>query len=77
MKFITPIALIGISITLFFVYIDPTYQEAKVVQQQVDEYQTLLNQSKSLIEEQGKLLKVYNDLPKDDVRKLEKLLPSA
>lgn len=77
MKLITPISLIIISVALFFVYIDPTYQASKEIKLQVDEYQKLLDQSKSLVAEENKLRAAYNALPQDDVKRLEKLLPSA
>src|SRR3990167_3203923 len=74
-RFITPIILIGIAITVFFMFANPVYKEISDIQVQVASHNEALNNSKSLENERDKLTKKLNSINPDDLMKLEKLLP--
>ncbi len=75
MRFITPIILIAISITVFFVFISPLYQDISKLHLQVRSYNEALDNSKALENERDKLTAKYNSINPDNLIKLEKLLP--
>lgn len=74
-RFILPIILIGIAIAGFFMFTIPTYEEISVLKADVDSYNEALNNSKALENERDKLTSKYNAISKDDLSKLQKLLP--
>jgi Tfp pilus assembly protein PilO len=74
-RFIMPIILIGISITIFFVFTNPIYSEISILNTQAESYNEALGNSKSLENERDKLTAKYNSISKDNLLKLEKLLP--
>lgn len=83
MRFITPIILIAISVTLFFVFTNPLYDSTDplspgIVQlrAQVASYNTALDNSKALENERDKLAAKFNAINPDDLTNLQKLLPN-
>lgn len=76
-KFILPILLIIISIGLFVMYIDPTYEQIKVLKSKNSEFNEALNKSKELRQVRDGLLDQYNSFSQEDLVKLKKLLPDT
>ncbi|KKQ07866.1 MAG: hypothetical protein US18_C0006G0012 [Parcubacteria group bacterium GW2011_GWB1_36_5] len=75
MRFIMPIILIGIGITVFFVFSNPIYNEIAQLRQKVDSYDEALKNSKALENERDKLTAKYNSIDPANLLKLQKLLP--
>lgn len=74
-KLAFPIIFILLSAGLFFIYIDPTYEDIKKIiteEQRVDE---ALDKSKELQEVRNRLLSKYNTFSTNDLNRLKKLLP--
>jgi Tfp pilus assembly protein PilO len=76
MKSLMPILLIGVSIGLFYIHIDPMYTEVKAVMKQKSEYSDALEKAVELQGVRDELLTKYNALPKDDLLRLERLIPT-
>ncbi|MFH1608469.1 MAG: hypothetical protein ABH951_00415 [Patescibacteria group bacterium] len=74
-KFLGPIILIGIAVAVFFMFTSPLYTEMSVLKAQVASYNEALNNSKSLEAERDKLTEKYNNIDKNNLNKLEKMLP--
>lgn len=75
MRFITPIILLGLAISLFFLFTNPIYNDISKLKAEVASYNEALDNSKALENERDKLTAKYNAISKDDLTKLEKLLP--
>ncbi len=75
MRFITPIILLGLAIALFFIFTNPIYNDISKLKAEVASYNEALDNSKALENERDKLTAKYNAIDKDDLMKLEKLLP--
>ena len=75
MRFIMPIILIGISITVFFVFTDPMYGDVSTLRARVASYNEALENSKALENERDKLTAKYNSIDPENLVKLQKLLP--
>ena len=75
MRLIMPIILIGISVTVFFVFSNPLYSDVNGLRNQVESYDEALFNSKALENERDKLTAKYNSINKDDLVKIQKLLP--
>ncbi len=76
MRFITPIILIAIAITTFFVFTNPTYNTISALRAQAASYNEALNNSKALENQRDILTAKYNAIDPGDLIKLQKLLPS-
>ena len=74
-RLLTPIILIGIAVTGFFMFANPFYAEINTLRAQVKSYNEALDNSKALENERDKLVKKYNSLAPEDLAKFEKLLP--
>lgn len=75
MRFITPIILLGLAITLFFLFTNPIYNDISKLRAEVASYNEALDNSKALENERDKLTAKYNSISRDDLMRLEKLLP--
>lgn len=75
MRFIAPIILIGISIAAFFTFARPFYNDIGKLRGEVVSYDEALNNSKMFRNEEDKLTQKYNSISKDDLTKIQKLLP--
>jgi Tfp pilus assembly protein PilO len=75
MKFLMPIILIGISLGVFFVFTNPIYDDISHLRTQVASYNEALDNSKALENERDKLTAKYNSINRDDLAKLQTLLP--
>lgn len=75
MRSLLPIIFVLIALGLFFVYIDPTYQEIKVLRAQEGQYDSALTKSKELQATRDTLLGKYNTFASSDLERLTKLIP--
>ena len=75
MRFVTPIILIGIAGSLFFLFTNPLYKEISVLNLEVASYNVALDNSKMLENERDKLTSKYNTIDLENLIKLKKLLP--
>ncbi|MCC7160533.1 hypothetical protein IT399_02350 [Candidatus Nomurabacteria bacterium] len=75
MRFIMPIILIGISVTMFFMFTNPLYGDISKLRAEVSSYNEALANSKALENERDKLTAKYNTINVDDLMKIEKLMP--
>lgn len=75
MRFIMPIILIGIAATVFFMFFNPFYQAIGELRTQVASYDEALSNSKALEKARDELTAKYNSINKDDLIKIQKLLP--
>ena len=74
-KFIMPLVLIGIALALFFMFTSPLYDQIRLVRANATSYDEALTNSKALENERDKLIAKYNSINKDNLLKLQKLLP--
>jgi len=77
MKFISSIAFIIITITLFFVVINPMYSDVKTLMADVDGYSTALNNSTELQKTRDSLVDTYKNVKQEDRDRLSHFLPST
>src|SRR3989338_6877613 len=75
MKFVTPIILIAIAITAFFLLAAPAYRDLSDLRAEIASYNEALGNSKALENERDKLAAKYNSFWTEDLSRLEKLLP--
>lgn len=75
MRAFTPILLLIVSVGIFFLYIDPKYQEIKILRAEEAQYNDALNKSKELQKERDKIKDKFNKIPAAEVERLEKFLP--
>jgi Tfp pilus assembly protein PilO len=75
MNNIISIIVILASVGLFFGYIDPTYQETKVLSAEKADYDRALNNSNELQAERDRLLNKKNNIAPADMDALTKLIP--
>lgn len=75
MRFIIPAILIGVSVTVFVIFINPIFGDIGQLKTQVTSYNEALDNSKALENERDKLTAKYNSINKDDLFRLQKLLP--
>ena len=77
MRFIMPIILVGIAISVFFMFTNPIYNDISTLQAQVASYNDALDNSKMLENERDKLTAKYNTIDPNNLTKLQKLLPGS
>ena len=77
MRFILPIILIGISVTVFFVFTNPMYSDITQLRTKVVSYNEALSNSKALENERDILTAKKNSMSPVDLIKLQKLLPDS
>ena len=75
LRLFVPLILLGAAAGLFFLYIDPTYQNIKDVKAQQMEYDQALTKSQELLALRNSLIARRNTFSPDDVHKLERVLP--
>jgi Tfp pilus assembly protein PilO len=72
-----PIILLGISLSAFFVFTNPLYNEIKEGRSEVASYNEALSNAKALENERDKLTAKFNSINPDNLTKLQKLLPGS
>lgn len=75
MRFIMPIILIGISVTVFFAFTNPIYGDISKLRAQAESYNAALSNSKELENQRDNLTVKKNAISTEDLNKLQKLLP--
>lgn len=76
MKFFSSILFLILSISIFFVFIDPFYIQVKTLRSDVDTYNKALNNSTELQKTRDSLMEVYNSIKQEDKDRLNHLLPN-
>ena len=74
-KFISIIALLGISVALFMFQIQPRYDHAKEIKVKVERLTSALEKTASIRKLRASLSKKYADFSKENLDRLQKLLP--
>lgn len=77
MKSLTPFIFIALSVGIFYVFVDPVYNQIQEVQDKVDENNELIDLSNRLIEERDELQERYTRIGPDEREKLSKILPDT
>jgi Tfp pilus assembly protein PilO len=77
MKKYTPLILIILSIIIFFVFIDPQYEEIQVLNKQKRDNDNMLGLSRELQRKRDQLQSDYNSISLEERRQLERLLPDT
>lgn len=77
LRFILPIFIIIVSITGFFLFVAPLYNEVKTLKTEVASYDVALNNSIRLENERDRLVAKYNSISPTNLEKLNKLLPDS
>ena len=75
MRYLITIVLIGVSTGLFFLFIDPLYQETKVLKTQITTLNETFSNSKKIQEVRDMLFAKFNAIPANDLERLGKILP--
>lgn len=75
MKNSTAVILILIAIGLFYTFVDPEYQKIKALQAEAGEYSRVLDDVDRLVELRDGLLVEYENIPRAELDRLEKVLP--
>jgi len=70
-----PAILIGIAISVFFVFTNPFYNDISTLKIEAASYNDALNNAKMLENERDKLTSKYNSINPENLIKLERLLP--
>lgn len=74
-RFIMPVILIAIAISLFFMFTNPIYNDISGLKAKADVYNKALDSSKALENQRDLLTAKKNAINPDNLLKLEKLLP--
>ncbi len=77
MKKYLPIILIIVSIGIFFLFIDPQYEQVQNLNKQKRDNDNMLELSKELQRRRDVLQSAYNNIGTEERRELEKLLPDT
>lgn len=77
MKILFPILFILLSIAAFIFGVNPFYQEVTALKDDIEVYNTALDNSTNLQRTEDALIKTFNEIRESDKEKLEKLLPSS
>lgn len=77
MRFLLPLALIGVGIGGFLLITSPIYDDITALQAEAEVYNQALENSANLQKERDRLTTKYNSFAAEDVTKLEKMLPNS
>src|SRR3989344_6003151 len=75
MRFIMPIILIAISVTVFFTFTEPLYTDITMLRSTMASYNEALDNSKALESERDKLTAKYNSIDPLNLTKIAKMVP--
>ena len=75
MRSFTPIILILVSVALFFVFVNPHYQQTQLLLEQKTEYEDALNRARELESARDELFTKYNSFSRTDLDRLYRLVP--
>lgn len=71
----TPVLLVTLAIGVFYVYIDPTYRDVRVLQAQEAEYAAAVSSAKEVEQIRDGLVAKYNSFATEDLARLEEMVP--
>ncbi|PIT91031.1 hypothetical protein COU17_02555 [Candidatus Kaiserbacteria bacterium CG10_big_fil_rev_8_21_14_0_10_49_17] len=74
-KVLTPILLVIATVGIFLGYINPAYAEIQALRADEEQFNQALERARELQSVRDALLSRYNTFAKDDIDRLEKLLP--
>lgn len=74
-RFLMPILFVALAFGSFFFYTQPMYQEALGIRDEVAKLQEAQTNMDLVLQRKQELLTNYNALQKDDIERLEKLMP--
>ncbi len=75
MKFFAPFIVIGVSIGMYFFYIDSAIPEVQALREKKSNYEEVLKKSVELGALRDKILKDYGNISETNAEKLNKLVP--
>ncbi len=75
-RFLLPIIFLILSGGMFFLYIDPEFKNIKEIKKEEALYSNALDNSKELQAIRDDILAKYNSFSKEDLNKIEKMLPN-
>ncbi len=76
-RFLTPILAIIVSVTLFFSFTKPTFDQYKAVDGQIADYEGALNSAQQLQDKIAELDKEKNSIQESDFSRLQTFLPDS
>ena len=74
MKSFTPLIFIGLAVGLFFLFIDPQYQDVKDLRTEIAENQELIDLVDQLKREKEQMQQKFNQISPEEREKIEKIL---
>jgi Tfp pilus assembly protein PilO len=77
MQNIVAVVLIAAAVWIFFGFTDPHYQDAKRIQASIKEYDEALNLAREAEGLRSNLIAKYSSIKKENLDKLQKLLPDS
>lgn len=75
MKNTSSLVLILISVGLFYTFVSPQYQKTGALRAEAGEYRNVIENVNMLIETRDRLMDEYQDFPRSESERLEKILP--
>ena len=76
-RFLTPILAIIVSVTLFFTFIKPTFNQYKLVDSQIADYEGALGSAQQLQDKISELDAEKNSIQESDLSRLQTFLPDS
>ncbi len=76
-KAISPILFVVVAVSLFFIVVDPIYEETKQLKVEAAAYDQALERVRQLNIKKEELVSKYNSFSTENVDRLKKLLPDA
>jgi Tfp pilus assembly protein PilO len=77
MKSALSLVVVGICIGMYFVYISPAVSEVKSLSLKKASYDNVLLKSKEVVAKRDEIFVEYNNIPKDSIDKLNKIVPET
>ncbi|TAL49588.1 hypothetical protein EPN83_00040 [Patescibacteria group bacterium] len=77
MRTLLPYLMIATALALFFLFVSPRWGSVKEFRSQMGQYNEALNKAAELRGLRDELLVQFNALPKDDITRLERLVPDS
>lgn len=77
MKSLIPFIVIVICVGMYFVYIKPTGDKVKTLSREKNGYNNILSKTKELKQTREDILEVYNSISREDIDRLNKIVPET
>lgn len=75
-KLLTPLLLIGLAVAVFFVFTNDAYSRAQATGVEKDRYTEAIQKIRELEEVRDNLIDQYNTFSKEDLAKIERMVPN-